>query len=271
MNLVYSKYSEVHLLNTFVDFIVDEMEIIDDRVRCDLQCLSFSNMILVLGSSDSKEILNVGEISQKFFDKYGKDFGLENPLSVVDHINYGIGSVNERFNFYINLSDRGYTTKTKKETILESEFLSNGFDKYSFETDGSITLYDCSNHLLTSEYVVKTNPKFKNSNGYHGLSSKAGRIVVYYLNKIAEELIRYNISDIIQLRYNTAINLFDIVNYDDLVYSESYVRNIIEDYFDFDFESFRIKYKKEMSHSEMTFRMTHKITEDKLIKDLILV
>ena len=131
MNLVYSKYSEVHLLNTFVDFIVDEMEIIDDRVRCDLQCLSFSNMILVLGSSDSKEILNMGEISQKFFEKYGKDFGLENSLSVVDHINYGIGSVNERFNFYINLSDRGYTTKTKKETILESEFLSNGFDKYS--------------------------------------------------------------------------------------------------------------------------------------------
>jgi hypothetical protein len=228
-------------------------------------------MILVLGDSDSKEILNIGEISQKFFEKYGKDFGLKNPLSVVDHINYGIDSVKERFNIYVSLSDRGYTTKTKKETIIASEFLNNGYDKYSFETDGNITLYDCSNHILTSEYVVKTNPKFKNSNGYHGLSSKAGRIVVYYLNKIAEELIRYNINDIIQLRYNTATNIFDIVNHNDLMYSESYVRNIIEDYFDFNFESFRLKYKKEMSHSEMTFRMTHKITEDKLIKDLVII
>ena len=271
MNLVYSKYSDIHLLNTFVDFVVDEFELLDDKVLCDLQCLSFSKMILVLGNCDSKEILNMGEVSQKFFEKYGKDFELEHPLSVVDHIEYGVGSVVDRFNFYVNISDRGYTTKTKKEVVIESEFLSNRLNRYSFETDGNITFYDCPNYLLTSEYVVRTNPKFKSSNEYHGLSSKAGRIVVYYLNKIAEELIRYNISDIIQLRYNTATNLFDIVNYDDLVYSESYVRNIIEDYFDFDFESFRIKYKKEMSHSEMTFKMTHSITEDRLINDLIII
>ena len=62
MNLIYSKYSDVHLLNTFVDFIVDELESVDPEVLTNIQCLSFSKMILVLGNTDCHTILNLGDI-----------------------------------------------------------------------------------------------------------------------------------------------------------------------------------------------------------------
>lgn len=271
MNLIYSKYSEVHLLNTLVDYIIDELESINFEVLANLQCLSFSNMILVLGNTDSKSILNLGEISISFFEKYGSSFGLTKPLNIVDHINYEKGSVENIYYFYSNVSDRGYCGQNKSDSVIEHEMKSNGIEKYSFYTEDNTSFYDSEKYLLTANPKIKITPKFKSSTGYHGLSTNAGRIYVYYLNKISLELIRYNINDVIQLQYNIPTNDLRICNFDDLVYEGEYVMNIIQDYFDFNIDYFKQSFDKKKGHSELTFQMTQDMNNKSYIKDLILV
>lgn len=271
MDLIYSKYSDIHLLNTLIDYIIDELELINFDVLADLQCLSFSNMILVLGNTDSQSILNLGETSVSFFEKYGKSFGLTNPLNIVDHINYEKGSVENIYYFYTNVSDRGYCGQNKSDFIIEHEMKLNGIEKYSFYTKNNTSFYNSEKYILTTNPKIKINPKFKSSTGYHGLSTNAGRIYVYYLNKIALELIRYNINDVIQLQYNIPTNDLIICNSDDLVYEGEYVMNIIQDYFDFNINYFKQSFDKNKGHSELTFQMTQDMNNKTYIKDLILV
>jgi len=271
MNLIYSKYSDVHLLNTFVDFIVDELESVEPEVLANIQCLSFSKMILVLGNTDCKTILNLGDVSQKFFDRFGSEFNLKQPLNVVDHINYGKDSVENIYYFYVGVSDRGYCGQNKNDSLVEHELNNNRINNYSFYTIGNATFYDADSYILSSNPKIKLTPNFKSSTGYHGLSINAGRICTYYLNKICLELIRYNINDIIELQYNTTTNNLVICNSNDLVYEGSYVMNIIEDYFDFNLSEFQKTFDKEKGHSELTFQMTQDMNNQKYIKDLILV
>lgn len=271
MNLIYSKYSDIHLLNTFVDFIVDELESVDPEVLSNLQCLSFSKMILVLGNTDCKTILNLGDVSQKFFQRFRSEFGLKQPLNVVDHINYQKDSVENIYYFYVNVSDRGYCGQTKKDSIIEHEMETNRIDRYSFYTEGNTTFYDSESYVLSSSPKIKLSPNFRSSTGYHGISMNAGRVCVYYLNKICLELIRYNINDVIQLQYNTTTDNLIICNSNDLVYNGEYIMNIINDYFDFDLSSFKQTFNKEKGHSEMTFQMTSNINDKQYIKDLVLI
>ena len=232
--------SKKGVVNLFADYILKKF---DKQSKTIIKVTDFGHFLIVNGSSDSENILNLSEILDQFISENQtmlKSLGYKESIGIMDLIKYNDKKIEEEKNLWVNLynSDRPiyhqelYYHKFESSNVLSLTF-ENRIVKEVLEHEEG--LYIKSNPQVTSEFPF-------------GYSLPMGRTLMYY-----SEYIMFNIMDstmtnemkmfISKEKSDENENKLNIIDVKGVLNVEKLKSNIL-DLFDFNFEYFESKFSE---------------------------
>lgn len=255
--------SKKGIVNLFADYILKN---IDNKCNTIIQVTDFNHFFIVNGITNHKEILDIPKIKDDFISEYQdllKKVGYDENLSIMDLIKYD--------------------EKIKDETSIECEFYDSTRNIYS----PTICEYEFKNNEIysinhTNDFIYETARNYKmplmgfhqsplqiTSEFPHGYSLSMGRTLLYYSEYIAHNIMTSLLGNKIKILLSKEKN-FDgeqeiQIDFDEDFLSKNYIKSMILDVFDFNFETFNNKLESYDFCDDIK-----KPTEDKpwLVKDI---
>lgn len=228
MNYIFEPISKKSRCNLFADYLIQKLGVCTNSI---FYVTDHKNFYVINGVTESKDIINLNEISEEFNKRYKNFFS---PIThTIDLIDYSVKiEPKERFTSYLflpsdNISFHPQLIQKYKETVG------------SYYHDGHRVL----------EYHQSDTPVY--SSFPHGFSLKQGRLFNYYAKHVG-----YNISRML-IGVNFSIELIDshvdpigYVNLDGTLDDES-LKSYLLDSFDFNYEKFINKIQSEDLSNEV--------------------
>jgi hypothetical protein len=223
------------IVNLFADFIIKE---INPKYNSIIQVTDLNYFFIVNGITESKEILDLSKIKDKFISEYQhilKTNGITDNFNIMDLIMYDKKIINSEdrelsINYYN--SSRPIYNPNIINSIEENTLSVDFTHSPQFEINyNSVNNY---NNFVFSELQIS-------SSFPHGYSLKMGRSLLYYgeyivyniFNTIFTDEISFNITN---KKDNNGYPIFKI--HCESIFETSTIESLISDDFDFDFDKF---------------------------------
>lgn len=231
--------SKKGVINLFADYVLKRF---DKQSETIIQVTDFNHFFIVNGVTNTTTVLDLSIIKDEFISEYQsllKDVGYDENLSIMDLIKYG--------------------DNIEKETSIECDFYDSERNIYPT----SLNDYKFTSNEIYSVYYDKT-LEHETKRGYksivrgfhqsplqitsefpHGYSLSMGRTLLYYSEYIAHNIMSSFICNKINILLFNNKNENDeqniVIDCYDFLISENYIKSLILDVFDFNFESFNKK------------------------------
>jgi len=233
--------SDEAILNSFADYILKNLKGVSN-----IQITNHKNFVVINGKTNSKEVINLVELKNKFFEEKYSESYLKNKFNIIDIISYNVSVFDPRVYHF--------TYYNSKRPIYHPEIIE------FIETPSSILGYSAklsynqrlifemgSEDALRGDYYNYSNYLSSTSTFPHGISS-THRTAFYYGEYICNHLFGYlNVDEIhikINLNKNSEEDDYDIKLFCDSVYDEEKIQSLVLDVFDFNLDKFESEYLK---------------------------
>jgi hypothetical protein len=257
------------IVNKFADFILCEIQK-EKKYRTIIEVSDFRNFLVIAGKTESKIILDLSEIKERFYEENKQtmvDLNYER-LNVIDLIQYDSLGFTEIFESYFEFHNTIFPSFHEK--VLN--YVYNHFDVYYNSLDfKKELLFDLDyDHLTEPNSIFTKNYSCVTSEFPYGYSLDNGRSHFYYSEYICNQLfssiktdkITFKISDVKDENQDLDIQIISSSPY----LSEK-VKSMVLDVFDFNISRFSITTLKNYDLSkEIDNQLTSKPW---LIKDKI--
>lgn len=219
--------------NLFADFILLNLDPFNKLSL--IQVTDCGNFLVIGGYTESKDILDISVLKEKFNEKYKNIFkGLKiSKMNVIDLIIYDKKpDVPESITF-----GQFYNNE---RPIYHSSQLNAELDNYSFNeyNDGLSFFSEIKNCNSMIESIVPESLHIT-SEFPHGFSIKNVRNKLYYSEYVSLNL--FTIMGISKIKLNWNSNSVDL--YSDSYINNEYIDSLMKDVFNFDVDSFNVKIK----------------------------
>lgn len=236
MNLINCK-SHRGVVNLLADYILKSVNKLDD-FNTIIEVVNCGKFFVVNGMTNSKQILDLNEVKDKFVKEYQD---ILTPLkyesiNIIDVITYGVDlKLNNTHWFTYHNSDRPIY---QKENIVKYR---------EFKEEISCVL---SNSFLETENLDISHPLVQpslniSSEFPYGYSLSMGRLFMYYGEYISNQIFDVIMSDKITFKVSSEKNAeddFDIRIISNSPYKESDIVSMVLDNFDFNLGKFKMDY-----------------------------
>lgn len=260
--------SNTGLVNLFADFILSKINQTHENDTT-IKVTMFKPFFVVEGSTSSKEVLDLNEISNEFIKKYDYLIFEDNfKINIIDLIKYDCDVSNiDYFNIKFFNSENPLFNENVIKYCINNDFLYEYVDYSdsiligvldynipSFETQQ----FSCSvvNGCISSEFP-------------YGFSLSKGRNMFYYLEHISNQVMSSSKSNNITLKYSKDLENpdFNLSVVTDGPYPDDKNKSIILDVFDFNMKKFTKNYLKDYDYSSDIINQLSKkpwLVKDKL-------
>lgn len=232
---LYNLGTKRSFVNLFADFILNELDPLNKLSI--IQVTDCFNFLVIGGKTESKNILDLSDIKNKFNDKYGNNFNFIDivKLNIIDLIVYDVSvdvPKNITFgNFYNSERPIYYSSQMK---LPEKSYSYN-------EYDGDNVLYSCE--FIDSENFdnnIKQEPIHISSEFPHGYSFENLRTKFYYSEYISLNL--FSIMGISKIKLTWVGDSVNLTS--DSFIDSDYIDSMMKDVFNFDSVEFTKKIKE---------------------------
>jgi len=230
---LYKLGSRRSFVNLFADFILISLKPFNKLSL--IQVTDCGNFLVIGGQTESKDILNISELKEKFNEIYKNTFKSLNisKINIIDLIVYDSTPdipKSVTFGQFFN-NERPIYHSSQIETNLES---------YSFNdyNDGLLIFSETKNCDLMIENIIPESLHIT-SEFPHGYSMKNLRDKLYYSEYVSLNL--FSIIGISKIKLNWNENFVDL--YSDSFIDNNHIDSMMKDVFDFNIDSFMIKIK----------------------------
>lgn len=264
--------ADISVINLFADYIVSKLK----NSRSLIKVTNHKNFVVVDGETTSKEVLNLNELKNDFFEKgYTDKIHLKSNFNIIDIIKYN------KAPFSANLHH--FTYYNSKRPIYHPEII-----KYKENPSLNLLYYSkisYNNKLIfeilekdisSNDYFQSVNYLSYSSSFPFGYSKDSGRTAFYYGEYICNHLFNYlNVDEIhlkINLNRNSEEDDFDIQIFSDSIYDSEKIQSLVLDVFDFNLPKFENEYLKDYDYTlDITDPIGDKpwLVKDK-IKDILI-
>lgn len=252
------------IVNLFADYILNN---VDPSLNTIIQVTDFNHFIVINGVTESTSLLDLSEIKNKFISEYQSllnEVGYGDNFSTMDLIQYNKKVTDSSYRYlwstFYNSSRPIY-----HQEVLD-KFENTGLDYISLDySNGLLFELDYSSVIVPSKFNIS--PIQVTSEFPHGYSLSMGRLLFYYSEYIANQIIKTSSTDRMDILLSDRKNddgdqIFDIKM--ESVVPTDFIKSMVLDIFDFDFTKFKSKLKSYDFCDDIK-----KPTEDKpwLVKD----
>lgn len=232
--------SRTGIVNKFADFILCEIQK-EKKYRTIIEISDFKNFLVIAGKTESKTILNLSELKEKFYEDNKQvmiDLGYER-INTIDLIEYDKFSFAESFESYFefyNTIRPLFNEKLLNYVYNHVDVLYNSIDYkkelvFDLEYNNIIPL----NHFFSKNYLCVT------SEFPYGYSMDNGRGHFYYSEYVCNQLFSVIKTDKITFKMTDVkneVNDLDIQIISNSPYLSEKIKSMILDVFDFDISRF---------------------------------
>lgn len=263
--------SKKGIINLFADFVLQS---IDPTLDTIIQITEFNYLMVVNGITESKDFLDLSKIKDKFFSEYQNlliEFGYKEPFKTLDLIQYDkkITDSSSRFLWSTMYDSKRpiYHEEVLKQYNSEKEF-------YSVDYDNGL-LYDLNYESVITPSKFTVTPLQITSEFPHGHSLSMDRLLFYYSEYIANQIIKTSMSERLDIYLSTQKNnngeqIINIKTYGPV--DEQKIKSMVLDLFTFEFDEFKEKIKSYDLCEDIKSPLSNKpwLIKDKNPKDLII-
>lgn len=204
-----NKNSKRFIVNLFSDFILSK---IDKSEKTIIQVSDCDNFVVVTGKSTSKEILDLQNIKEEFFNKF-KDYidGAEiKNMNIIDIISYG-SELPEIDNIWFDINKNLYTEKSESLTdmIITSEF------PYGHSLECGRSMFYYSNYIFNHMYSLLGVSELKFFYTTSINSDEDLNIEIKSISKIDNNKIKSLVLDVFDFdlnEFNNKLNSYELIN-----------------------------------------------------------
>ena len=281
MNCIIQK-SRRELVNKFAELILNKIN--DGKnLLTHIEVTDFMNFFVIKGETESKEVIDINQIKQSFFDEY-KDvfqrYSVKN-FNIIDLIKYNVLPVpkNEYYFQFYN-SERPIYNPEVIEYYSDTENLIDGLSSVNF-TDKLELEYNWPIYMMeTNDNFTYTSQMTISSEFPYGYSLKMGKSHLYYSEYISNQLFKVIKTDKLIFKITNQV-VDDDNNQSDLkimvksesMYENKLIESMVLDVFDFNLGKFTNEYLKGYNFDEEINKPFDKkpwLVYDK-VKDMIII
>lgn len=235
------------ILNSFTDFILSHFKNSDVRIRL----TNHNNFVVVNGETTSKQVLNLVELKNTFFETYYTDSFIKNRFNIIDIIEYN-KNIYTRDIFH-------YTYYNSIRPIYHPEIVK--FVEDPLKMTEYYTKISYNSKLIfkldTKDLSVGDNYQYydslsTSSSFPHGYTSNIGRTAFYYGEYVCNHLFNYlNVNEIhlkMNFNKNSEEDDFDIQLFCNSIYDSEKIQSLVLDVFDFNLKKFEEEYLKNYNY-----------------------